>query len=220
MISEAQKRIYNSFLHATGASKNRPFTPRQNFNNITPTVELALKKLDSFFSSHPTVRYYDFFIAPYKTYKDQEFFELKFYTTYKAIKCYTSYIKQLEREDVDSDAVIERCKDSCVNIYKFCRENKITLAEYKTQQEGVIPLYMQHLKEHKINFYTLHGLDVKIPSTKEDAEVFRFMFDDFYDTLHATRTKFIKSTRLKETLRSALHKIEDKLLILRKNNIQ
>lgn len=219
MIEEKQKKIYNSFLRATRASKNKPYRLRQNFDNITPTVELALKKLDSFFSAHPTIRYYDFFIAPYNVYKDQEFFDLKFYTTYKAIKCYATHIKQLEFEDVDSDMVIERCKDCCVNIYKFCRENKITLEEYKTRQEGAIPLYMQHLKEHRINFYTLHSLDVKVPSTREDTEVFKFMFDDFHTTLHTTRLKFIKSTRLKETLRSALHKIEDKLLILHKDNI-
>jgi hypothetical protein len=219
MIEERQKKIYNSFLRASRASKNKPFTQRQNFDNITSTVEVALKKLDSFFASHPTVRYYDFFIAPYSIYKDQEFFDLRFYTTMKALKCYTEYIKQLEYSDSDSDIIIERCKECCINIYKFCKEQNITLQEYKTQQAGTIPLYIQHLKEHKINFYTLHGLEVNIPTSREDVDIFRFMFEDFSTTFNNTRSRFIRSTRLKKIVRAALIKIEEKLLISDKGNI-
>lgn len=219
MIEERHKKIYNSFLRASRTAKNKPYTQRQNFDNLTSTVELALKKLDSFFLSHPTVKYSDFFSAPYNIYKNEEFFDLKFYTTMKAIKCYTEFIKQLEYLDTESDVVIERCIECCKSIYKFCRANKITLQEYKSQQEGTIPLYIQHLKDHKINFYTLHGLDVNIPTGREYTDIFKFMFDDFHTTFNNTRSKFIRSTQLKTTLRTALLKIEEKLLILNKSNI-
>lgn len=219
MIEERHKKIYNSFLRASRVSKNKPYTQRQNFDSITSTVEVALKKLDRFFLSHTSVKYNDFFIAPYTIYHDQEFFDLKFYTTPRAIKCYTEYIKQQEYQDTDSEETIENCKICCINIYKFCRERKITLQEYKTCVDEATPFYIQHLKDHKINFYTLHSLDIKLPTMQEDANIFRFMFDDFYNTFHKTRLKFIRSTRLKEILRITLSKIEEKLLILQKEDI-
>lgn len=220
MIDERQKKIYNSFLRASRTSKNKPFTLRQNFDNITSTVEVALKKLDRFFISHPSVKYYDFFTAPYSIYKDQEFFDLKFYTTMKALKCYTEYIKQLEYSDSDSEVIIERCKECCINIYKFCKEQNITLQEYKTRQAGNIPLYIQHLKDHKINFYIIHGLEINIPTNRDNIDVFKFMFEDFSTTFYNTRSKFIRSTRLKKIIRTVLLKIEEKLLISDKINIK
>jgi hypothetical protein len=219
MIEERHKKIYNSFLRASRIAKNKPYTQRQNFDNLSSTIEVALKKLDRFFTSHTSVKYSDFFTAPYTIYVDEEFFDLKFYTTQRAIKCYTEYIKKREHQDTDSDITIERCKACCINIYNFCKEKKITLQEYKACINGATPLYIQHLKDHKINFYTLHGLDIKLPTTQEDINIFKFMFDNFYNTFYETRSKFIRSSRLKKILRIALGKIEEKLLILQKENI-
>ena len=52
MIDEKQKKIYNSFLRASRIAKNKPYRPRQNFENLTNTDILQLKKLDSFFLTH------------------------------------------------------------------------------------------------------------------------------------------------------------------------
>lgn len=219
MIEERQKRIYNSFLRATRLAKNKPFTQRQDFSKISPTIEVALRKLDNFFLSHSSVKYHEFFTAPYYIYSDKDFFDLKFFTTPRAIKCYTEYIKQQEYSDPDSDTTIERCKTCCANIYSYCKTNKITLQEYKTHTQDTIPLYIQHLKDHKINFYTLHGLDVVLPSTQEDTAIFKFMFEDFYNTFHKTRLKFIRSNRLKNVTRAAFYIIEEKLLIFANKHI-
>jgi hypothetical protein len=216
MISERQKKIYNSFLRASRLAKNKPYTQRQNFDNISPTIEVALKKLDNFFSSHKTVSYNDFFAAPYSIYTDTDFFELKFYITPRAVKCYTEYIKKQENADADSDVTIERCKACCSNIYNYCKENKITLQEYRERMCESIPLYIQHLKEHKINFYTIHGLDIPLTSAQEASDILRFMFDDFHTTFHSTRLKFIRSSRLKNVVRTAFSIIEDRLLIFGK----
>jgi hypothetical protein len=224
MISERQKNIYNSFLRASRITKNQPYKQRQNFDKLDSTKEVLLKKLDHFFSSHTTVNYNDFFIAPYRIYdKDglaNEYFDLQFYVTRKALKCYTEFVKQREVEEPDSEDIVNGCKECCAFIYRYCNENKITLAEYKTNTSDAIPLAIQHLKEHKINFYTMHGLEISNLVRGEDAMIYNFIFENFYNVYNNTRSKFIRSKRLKEVVRTALKMIEQKLLIFQKTNIQ
>ena len=61
---------------------------RKNFNKLSTTVELSLKKLSAFFEKHKEIKPSEFFRAPYKIYSTEEYFDLKFYTSQKAITVY------------------------------------------------------------------------------------------------------------------------------------
>lgn len=220
MLSEIQKNIYNSFLKVTRTVKNKPFRYRKNFESIDSTTEVILKKLERLFASHSSISYDTFFTAPYKVYNDQEFFDLQFFVTQKAIKCYTTYVKQREIENPDSESAINMSKAACSFIYKFCKSSEITLDKYKNSVEGNIPLPILHLKEHKINYYTLHALYIKNLISPDMKSIFTLMFDNFFNTYSATQQKFIKSVRHKSTIRTALKLIEEKLLIFENNKIQ
>ena len=220
MISDTQKNIYNSFLHATRTVKNKPFTPRTKFSDLDNTTLLILKKLDLFFKSHRNINYNDFFIAPYSIYNKEDYFDLQFYITRRSIKCYVEYIKNRELDDPDNDNTILKCKESCAFIYYFCKQAGITLGEYKQQKSTNIPLVLQHIKEHKINFYTLHGLEINNILTLNDIDLYNFMFDNFNETYNTTRSKFIRSKKLKNTIRAALKIIDEKLLIFAKASLQ
>lgn len=220
MLSETQKNIYNSFLKITRTVKNKPFRYRKNFDNIDSTTEVILKKLERLFISHPSISYETFFTAPYKIYNEQEFFDLQFFVTQKAIKCYSTYVKQKETEDPDSENAINTSKAACSFIYRFCKDANITLDKYKHSVEGNIPLPILHLKEHKINYYTLHALNIKELVAPDMRSVFTLMFDNFFNTYSSTQQKFIKSTRHKMAIRTALKLIEEKLLISETNKIQ
>ena len=216
MITERQQVIYNTYQHSTRTIKNNPYRPRKNFDNLDSTTTLLLQKLDSFFSNNKTVSYRDFFIAPYIIYGKDDYFDLNFFTTRKALKCYTEYVKKRETDNPDSEQVIENCKLACKFIYNYCKVNNISLKDYRVINDGNIPVVLQHLKEHKINFYTLCGLNIDQTLQTLPAELVNFIVDDFFHTLSITRDKFIKSSKLKNVVRQALQIIETKLLQINK----
>lgn len=212
LLTNEQKRIYNVHLSISRSVKNKPYKLRSNFDNIDSKDELMLKKLSQFFSKYPSVNLSDFFIAPYKVYDQDGYFDLFFYTTPKATKCYTLYMQQRETDNPDSDDIINACKDSCKYIYNFCRENNITLHEYKSLQTGAVPDFLVHLKEHKINFYTLHGLDNDRELRRVEKDLIDFYVKDFDKLIVETRINFLKSDRLKHIVRGSLSIVENLLL--------
>jgi hypothetical protein len=216
MINETQKYIYNTFLRTSRSSNNKPFKYRKNFDSVDPTTELILKKLSSLFKSHPSLVVEEFFQAPYKLYKDQTFFDLQFFVTQRAIKCYTEYIKLRDSLKADDEEMVDNCKKTCIFLYNYCKDSNITLKEYREAKDGMLPLAITHLKTHRINFYTLHALDIKHLVDPTLIEVYDLMFENFSNTYHKTYSNFIKSTRLKVVLREALSIIEKKLLISEK----
>jgi hypothetical protein len=212
MISEKQKLIYNFFQTASRKSQNKPYRLREDFTKIDDTTLLCLQKLESFFNSNHNINYTDFFIAPYKIFTDTSYFDIKFYVTRKAIICYTEYKKKKEVENPDNIDVINNCKDVCSFIYKFCKLNNLTLDDYKTRYNGSTPLVIQHLKDHKINFYVLQGLAIDSIINKYDKSITNFIINDFFTTYNTTRSLFIKSNNLKTIVRTALQIVEKKLL--------
>ena len=219
LLNEQEKHIYNAHLIASKVAKGLPFKIKKNFTNINDTTYLTLKKLGSFFKHNNNINLNDFFSAPYLYYGKDDYFDLQFFTTTKAVKCYTLYLKKRETEDPDNSSMINSCKECCLFIYKFCRENNITLCEYKNLINGTTPIALQHLREHKINFYTLHGLDINNTIRKVESDLLDFFVQDFYSLLNTTRVNFLKSTRLKTIIREALSIIEIKLLKNKSNSL-
>ena len=221
MINEKEKSIYNSFLYASRKAKNKPVRLRQNFDNLESKDEVALKKLNLLLSKYTHINYSDFFIAPYKVYGADNYFDLSFFNTRRAIKCYSMYCKDKETQDPDSEDTIDTLKECLKFIYNYCDDKKITLQEYKTYIPGVasdllpdsaIPEVFYHLKNHHINFYTLHALDVDAAVKGTDTEIFNWFIPDFTDLYSKTRIKFLSSKSLKEKAKKGLKIIEQKLL--------
>tara|TARA_R100001509_G_scaffold160710_1_gene128862 strand:- start:628 stop:1281 length:654 start_codon:yes stop_codon:yes gene_type:complete len=213
MITEKEKHIYNSFLYASRKAKNKPVRLRQNFENLQSEHEVALKKLSQLLSKYTHINYSDFFIAPYKVYGADNYFDLTFFNTRKAIKCYTLYCKDKQIQDPDSEESVETLRECLKFIFNFCIDQKITLSTYKNfiEEGGALPLIFTHLKNHKINFYTLHSLDMD-PVVKRQDDVLTWVISDFFDLYNKTRVKFISSKLLKEKAKKGIKIIEQKLL--------
>ena len=221
MINEKEKSIYNSFLYASRKAKNKPVRLRQNFDNIESKDEVALKKLNLLLSKYSHINYSDFFIAPYKVYGPDDYFDLSFFNTIKAIKCYSIYCKEKEVQDPDSEECINTLKECLKFIYNYCYDQKITLEEYKTyvpgtgvkiSRKGATAEIFWHLKNHKINFYILHAFDMDAAVKIKDKEIFDWLIKDFTDLYSKTRVKFISSKSLKHKAKKGLKIIEQNLL--------
>lgn len=169
MIREDEKELYNMYLAVSRSSRNKPFKLRKTFDKFDDTEDhLNIKKICSFFRQFPQIKPRIFFKAPYELYKDLEYIDLKFFTTYKATKCYTIYMKQLQEESPDSEHQIEFIKNSLRFIGMFCIKSKMPLEEYLTYSAGTTYAWMKHVREHNISIYVM------------------FNFPDVFDIIRAT----------------------------------
>lgn len=213
MISKKEEQIYNSHLYTSRSVRNKPTRLRSNFARLADKDVIYLKKLSKFFYNYNHINLQDWFIAPYKVYNDSEaYYDLHFYTTRKALKCYTMYMKQQEIEDPDSDDAIHRMKECLAFVYRYCAENNLTLDQYKQSNVENLPTIIVHLKEHKINFYTLHLLEVDSIIKGVETAILNFIVSDFWNIYSQTRTKFVNSNKLKQKTRKAKKQIQQKLV--------
>jgi len=219
-LTATEKQIYNTFIATGRQAQNKPFTFRKDFSKFDDTSYILIKKLYAFFNKYPHIKMNDYFIAPYKYYGADEYFDLQYYTTVKAIKCFSLYQRQKETQDPDNDTTINECKSACAFIYNFCADNNLTLEEYKTYTTGSVPELLQHLKDHRINFYTIHGLNCDQNINRVEVDILNFIIKDFTDILNTTRINFQKSSKLKHVIRKAFTIIENKLLQNKKQQIQ
>lgn len=211
MITEKEKIIYNNFLYTQRTVQNKPFRPRQNFDKISGTEEVSIKKLYLFLSKYNHINYNDFFIAPYKVYGNDNYFDLQFYNTTRALKCYSMFVRDKEFSDPDNPATIKTAKECIKFIFEYCLKNRLTLAEYKKTIEGTIPIALQHLREHRINFYTMHMLNIESQLNRIDKQVLDFIVKDFTQISNTTRTKLATSKILKVKIVKGLKIIENEL---------
>jgi len=215
MITEKEKSIYNSYLYASRKAKNKPVRLRQNFDNLESKDEVSLKKLNLLLSKYNHINYSDFFIAPYKVYGPDNYFDLSFFNTRKAIKCYSLYCRDKEVQNPDSDECINTLKECLKFIYDYCDEEKITLAQYKNYSNvdtpNSIPIIFTHLKNHKVNFYLVHALGID-SVVKECNRTLTWIIPEFHDLYAQTRAKFLSSKELKHKAKKGLKIIEQRLL--------
>jgi hypothetical protein len=60
---------------------------------MNQTNDICLKRLSNLFEKHKDINITDFFKAPYSVYSNEETFDLKFYTTQKAITVYKIFLE-------------------------------------------------------------------------------------------------------------------------------
>lgn len=217
-LTELEKQIYNAYLIASRTARNKPFKKREDFKKIDDKTYIILKKLALLFEHNRSVNIQDFFKAPF-IYYSIDYVDLQFYAMPKAIKCYSLYKKKQEHIAPDSEENITKCKQCCTFVFRYCKENNLTLNEYKTINSGTTPLVLQHLRDHNINFYTIHGLECDRVLRQVESDLLEFFIADFNNLLNETRINFQRSVRLKLVIRESFRIIEEYLLKNKKHEL-
>lgn len=211
-----EQNIYNTHLRVTRSLRDKPFKLRKNFDKIDDEVFINIKKLSNFFNRFDHINIEDFFSAPYKIYSDNEYYDLKYYTTQKARVVYSLYIKQLtESLNPDDPKMLKQLVESLKFIHGYCVENSIDVDKYLTHVEycALFPAFIDHLKKHKILLYTLYGLDsFDIRFRYLEKDLIDFMFGDkFLQTVDTLYKKFLSSKTCKVLVREGLKKIQNSI---------
>lgn len=95
-MTQFEKTIYNSWLAINRKNNNQPFRLRKKWDGFEDKPEyFYVKKLANLFSRHDNINIDDFFKAPFTVYPEKTIYDLKFYTTLKAIKIYKIYKNKL-----------------------------------------------------------------------------------------------------------------------------
>lgn len=170
ILSENQKKIYNLFLRSFRSNNNKPYKLKKNFSDVEKdtTKILYLQKLENVFIKYPSFFNNFYFDAPYKIYKDETYFSLKFYSSLKGISTCISYLKTLQQGDPEHQ--FDYFKDSYRFIAQYCEQNNLTLDQYTKNCKVSQNDCLIHLKEHKISWYVI------------------FNIPGFYDLLHSLPT--------------------------------
>ena len=199
MVNENEKRLYNMHLAISRSSRNQPFHIRKDFDGFEDKVEYAyLRKLVGILAQFPQIKPEVFFKAPYSLYQDETWFDLKFFTTQKAIKAYSVYFKKMQEESPDSSDNLTFIKESLRYMATYCITNKIPLDKYIDHSLVITKSWMKHVREHNVSLYCLmeyQNLEAIINNTPKD-EV-DLLLDNIYDkiTLYRNRYRTSKAAR-------------------------
>jgi len=92
MITELEKRIYNSWLATTRSRNGKPFKLRKKWDKFEDKPEyIHIKKLAKMFQLYDNIDMNEWFTAPYEVYQDNTQYDLKHYTLLKSFTCYKIY---------------------------------------------------------------------------------------------------------------------------------
>jgi len=214
MVTPLEKRIYNTYLAISRSKNNQPFKLRENFNGFEEHQHyVPVKKLANFFERHQNVSINDFFIAPYVIYKNdtKAFYDLKFYISAKARSIYTMYMKKKDKQSPDSDTAIKKCKESMMFVYKYCMKKEIPLNKYLSEKSsGQFPDFILHLKDRKVDIYTLFAIDgFEKKFFESPHDLLAFMFGDLYNDFTKFRMAYLRSENCKRVCKTGLNEIKN-----------
>jgi hypothetical protein len=173
-VTDLEKRIYNKHLAVSRSLRNKPFKLKNDFTGFeNDTRYIAVRRISILVNKYPDIDLDVYFMAPYKLYKDVEYFDLNYFASPRAIKTYTIYKQELAYKNPDTQW--DDVKKSLRYIGMFCIKNKIDLTEYpKFCLSGIEPEWVYQIKRSEINIYSLmefsgiYDLIDKMPSdTKE-----------------------------------------------------
>lgn len=161
---------------------------------------MTLVNFDNLFKKHPNINqeYFHAAIPPWEIPEKE------------AIKLYVEYVKSLVLTDPDKDESIERLKSGIKYVYNFCKEKNLTFEDYLVYCEEVLPCWVAHLKNHSIDFHTLHTLQMSKPVI--DSELLEFVIPNFFTNYQRTKQKFYNSKRMKTFGKKAFDKLNTILL--------
>jgi hypothetical protein len=210
VISDFEQLIYNTHLRISRQKKNLPFKYRKDFTHLNDVYINSIKKIAIFLAKFPHIKLEDFIRAPYEIYSDESHFDLDYYTTLKATKAYTLFIKRRETLDPDNEEQLNYIIESLKFISAFCKEQGINVVNYIEHRNGNSSSYILHLKEHRVNVYSLFGFSNFERSLRsQDSEIVKFILgEDFLNTLSNFRLKFFASKKAKRLVELGIQKIK------------
>ena len=203
-ITNLEKLLYNKHLAVSRSEKNKPFKLKKDFSDIVNTEKHKyLKRISVLFTKHPEINPDLFFKAPYKLYKDVQFFGLDYFSTMRAVKAYTTYKKQLFLQDPDSQ--IEEVRESLKFIANFCIENNLYLHQYLLHRSTDLYTWMQHYKQNKINAYSIMEFSNVFSLIKDISEdLQQFFIREFVEQFQKLHSLYSTSAVLKPYVKKAL----------------
>ena len=207
-----EKLIYNTYLAVSRSSRNKPFKLRKDFEKIDEAQFIAIKRIATFLKKFPHIKMEDYFKAPYSLYPDEQYFPLDYYASLKATRSYTLFQKKVVNMDTDSEEQLSNIKQSLIFILNFCNEVRVSPLNYINHKTNNEYSFMVHLREHKVNIYTLLGFETFEKNLKSrDAEVARFIIgEDVYNNISMYRTKLYNSKKALRLVDLGLKKISSK----------
>ena len=154
-MTELEKRIYNKHLAVSRSLRNKPFKLKNDFTGFeNDSRYIAIRRISVLVSKYPDIDLDTYFMAPYKLYKDVDYFDLNYFASPRALKSYTIYKQELAYKN--PDAQWDDVKKSLHFIGMFCLKQNIDLTEYITYSlSGTEPEWAYHLKRGAINIYSL-----------------------------------------------------------------
>ena len=88
-MTRLEKGIYNCYLAVVRSGCGKPYRLRKKWEGFEEKPEYYhIKKLANFFTRHDNIDMTEFFKAPFMIYPEPANYDIKFYTTLKAAKCY------------------------------------------------------------------------------------------------------------------------------------
>lgn len=203
------QEIYNTYLSVSRGAKNKPWKPRKDFDGFEKTENGVLCiRLELFFKRFPQINPKEFLLAPYKIYKDEDYFDLNFYLTQKAIKCYTILQKQKVEESPDSKDQIESILQSVKFVAGKLLNDKIDFATYYTRKNGYTYGVITDYAKGNINLYfllALPGFDAIFDSMPEqDKELY---FKSFYKDVVKYKMRLNNSEKAKKLINESFKRL-------------
>lgn len=208
-LTKFDEHVYNTFLRITRSQNDQPYRLRKQFDDLPDKTKISVKKITSFLTRFTHIKVEEFFLAPYKIYPDEKYFDLEYYTSLKATKAYTLYQKKKIYSDPDSDEQIAFINESLQFILRFCREQGISLADYINHKIDTTPSFLVHLKEHNVNIYTLLGLNgFNKAMNAFGVDMVKFIIsEELYNQVDVFRTKLFASKKAAILVEKGLQKI-------------
>jgi hypothetical protein len=210
-MTENEKRIYNAYLATTRSIQNKPFRIRKDFSKFPEDKLYHVQRIANFFRRFPHINIEDYFKAPFIIYPEEtETFGLDFFSSMRAIRIYTLYMKKLDSQNPDNPETLEIIKKGLKFIGFFCIENEISVDNYLTHKEYAAYSWLKHYKERHISIYCLLGFDnfteILYNISKDLRELF---LNDLEKDLVKYKMQFMKSKTAKKLVNRGLVKMRE-----------
>lgn len=195
-MNNFERVIYNNFLEVSKKVNNKPVRYRQDFDKFPDDKYVYINRLSNFFNKFDNIKIKDFFEAPYFVY-GENYFDLKFYLSQKAIKAYTLYNDDYILNNPDSNKTIGKLKDSVSFIYNYCKDKDIKIIDYLNYKEGSFNVFLKHIKNRDINFFILFSFD-NINKVLNGIDIqIKTMYSNNFNRINYLRTKYYASSKAK-----------------------
>jgi len=211
-MNQFEKNLYNTFLKTTREAQGKPWKARRNFEDFEDNDQYVyLKKVVNFFNKFSQVDPVDYFDAPYKVYDETDtYYDLKFYSSQKAIKAYSIYKKELENELPDSPQQIKFMTDSLRFMAQYCHKNKINIKDYITHTENNVLTFAKHYKNRQVSIYALLEFpDIEQVIYKLPQDEQQLFFGDLIKNLTKFKIRYHKSEKAKNIGHQFITKIQE-----------